>query len=175
MTKCKIQRTPKEERDRLKAIKKDEELKKDKPLIGIADFTPENIKAGLIHKIFNHEVLLTSQAKRLIFKQFKMDCRCPLKLKTAPTKACPSAQNELFKEGTQKQRCEWYIHHPNSNYCFWSFMALFGDSKLTLEEQANLLNTTITSIVLTERDGLKKIKKKYPTVEDFVRPKDFTV
>ena len=96
-----------------------------------------------------------------IFNNVKMDCRCPRELKTLPVTPCTFALNKIYNTGREDQRCEWYIIHADSNYCFFAYHYFRQEKKHILDEIASLNNISITAVDVTIKNGLITLAKEY--------------
>ena len=93
----------------------------------------------------------------------KTSCRflqtCPLELDYFPETECQLAINRIKKEKNAFS-CEWYICDESSNYCFWLWLSKQENQEPhTLQEIAELTNTSINNNKLAEDFAIKRIKK----------------
>ena len=97
-----------------------------------------------------------------IFKDVKMDCRCPRKLNNLPTEPCPYALNKIYDSNVpDDKKCEWYIVHADSNYCFWAYNYFKNDRTHILDEIASLNNLSLTATNLLIKNALISLVNQY--------------
>ncbi len=112
--------------------------------------------------------IVNPKDKKSLYNSIKMDSRCPRGLKTLPTEPCSQALNSIYQQGLPCDKCEWYVVHADSNYCFFAYQHL--NTKVhTLDEIASLLNSTITSVDLQAKRALDKLKKRFKTKQELLR------
>lgn len=109
----------------------------------------------------------------------KFDCRCPLKLDSAPDSWCSLAVQRLKalrnagKELTEEEEsklpgCVWAIDHQLANYCFFKYMKEYSDKNLSDMEIASLNNISIDTVKKIEKTALTKVREnaKFKRIKD---------
>lgn len=78
-----------------------------------------------------------------------MDERCPRKLKSYPSCACPSGREAVSLSRKGKQGgCPWFVSDAASNYCFFKMMA--DDGKPIIPQR-------IAQLLMVDDNEVKKI------------------
>lgn len=101
----------------------------------------------------------------------KMDPRCPRALKNHPGEWCPlavmrlkairNAGRELTEEEESKlPGCPWSINHQLANYCFFKYMAEYGDGAAPSDNEIAALNCiSIETVKKVEKTAITKMKQ----------------
>lgn len=100
----------------------------------------------------------------------KMDPRCPRQLTSMPRTFCPMAVQRLKvlrnagrelseAEESSCPGCPWAIDFQMANYCFFQYMAEFGDKTLSDIEIATMNNISVETVKKIEKTALNKIKE----------------
>lgn len=110
-------------------------------------------------------------------KTQEMDPRCPLKLEKHPADFCPlavmrlkalrNADKELTEEEENKlPGCPWALQSQAAGYCFFKFMKLYGDKKLSDVEIAHLNSLSVDTVKKIEKSAIEKVKNSNGISED---------